>query len=185
MSTLRGGRHSGRFDALFLASPSIKPAAARLWTPSNLHRHFASVLTSLVSDVAGCLASLAEARSIASGRSTKEARIFAEHRRADDHHRGRRQRRPACRSVGLRQTLHRQVPALAVHRRHRPQPAPGSTAGIRQGRHRRRQALKSDVWLPAGGNVQAQALQSVSTTNILACWASCRSAFIGAYFSEL
>ena len=63
------------------------------------------------------------------------------HRRADHHPRRRRQRRAASGAQRLRQEVLRQVRAPADHRRHRAQPAAGSAAGLRPGRHRRRRSL--------------------------------------------
>ncbi len=61
-----------------------------------------------------------------------------------DHHHGRRcQRCAASGAVSLRQEVLRQIRAPHDHRRHRPQPAAGSPAGLHPGRDRRQRGLRA------------------------------------------
>ena len=61
------------------------------------------------------------------------------HQRADDHPRGRCQRRAPCGSQCLREEIRRPVLAPRRHGRRRSQPAAGSAEGLRTGGDRRRQ----------------------------------------------
>ena len=73
----------------------------------------------------------------------------AGHRRADDHARGRRQRRAASGTQRLRQEVLGQICAPAHHRRHRAQPAAGSAASLCRRCHRSSSKLR-DVRLLQG-----------------------------------
>ena len=87
------------------------------------------------------LASRARARRSEVRRLRTPPRRGAGHRRADDHARGRRQRRAASGAQRLCAEVLRPIRASAHRRRDRPQPAAGGPAGLCPGRDRRRQIL--------------------------------------------
>src|SRR5215813_2984293 len=86
-------------------------------------------------------------------RAGEAARPVSEHYCPEHHARRRCQRRATSRPERLREEVLRQVSSPQPHRRHRPQPATGGSAGIRPGDRRRRrvgEGMKTGAMLLAG-----------------------------------